>query len=213
MENRFNEEYLDAVRNIWAEAAVFTDGLEDKKEFNVPFTSLADRDVKVISEECLRPDEFASVEFSVGSYTVKSSWNVYMGSPQNPYLEEYCELYQDMVKCIKNSLKQDRSFETCKKVYRIANSIYAKRTGSDDDFRLICKTAGAKFFGKYEYVGALYSVKESESSPDEDEALMILEIYVGSYFSVDTWYKLDSAGCVKKYKIHPFIESRYWENV
>lgn len=211
MKNCFNEEYLDTVRNIWAETAVFTDGLENKKEFNVPFTSLADREVKVISEDCLRPDEFASVEFNVGSYTVKSSWNVYIGSPQNPYSEEDREIYQNMVECIKNDLKQGRTFETCKKLHRIANSIYAKRTGSDD-FKPICKTAGAKFYGKYEYVGAFYSVKESESSPDEDEVLMVLGIYVGGYFSVDTWYKLDSTGRVEKYKIHPFIESRHWEN-
>ena len=59
-------------------------------------------------------------------------------------------------------------------------------------------------------MGTFYSVKESESSPDE--ALMVLGIYVGGYFSVDTWYILDSTGSVEKYKIHPFIESRRREN-
>lgn len=196
------------IRKHWSYAAAFTGSWNyNEKVCKVPETELL-------------PGELSAVTFKVGCYTVRSAQRVYKVhepgyNPESEMPADKSEL--ELVRKDANKICPawyDKShithtvstgFLSWQDKFRITHEISAKhRSNSKGAFVYICRAAQARNCSWFEGNENILSAKKNVFLPNGRACLFVHTVYVGSSFSVDTWYKLDPAGKVTSLTLHPF---------
>lgn len=195
---------------------------------DITFTDVWDSRVESyqLSEDELLTGELSAATYTVGCYTIRSAQRVYVKPEHNhgnnlvdeiPADEEYLNKLKQNAR---NKNSNDTSivgmhigFESIfENNRRIAHGISARHIYDPNNlfakgFKYICRATRAWGYSWSESIQHIVTVKE-QSQPDECASLFVCNQYVGSSFSVDTWYQLSPNGRISEFRIHPYDESK-----
>lgn len=193
------------IRKHWKLSAVFTGSLRP------------DHGKKVNGADLL-PGELNAEVFRVGCYTVRSAQRIYQicepgYSPEEevPASPEDMELVRkDIVPVnvdplLNVTMSTGVGFQSLRNRLRVTHEISARHQDNPSGaFTMICRAAESRNSTWSEHIGPVMTAKEHIAIPDKHASLFVCNTYVGDSFSVETWYKLDSAGEITPLSLHPY---------
>lgn len=180
------------IQERWKQTVVFTDVL------HIEPWEWGEIGKKVPEGELL-PGELSAATFSVGCYTVRSAQRVYRISGHVYSPEEETPASKEETELVKKDVTPMGKVRPLVPVWhdelRVTHEISARRNdATEGKFAYICRAAEARNGRWKEHIGTVYSVKESESIPNEYASLMVCLTFVGDSHCSDTWYKFDPTG-------------------
>ena len=197
------------IREHWHRAAVFTDSWEGKEGTAVPTDKLL-------------PGELSAMLFQVGCFTVRSAQRVYQihepgYSPEKetPATPKEVALVRKVMSRDKNPLPSIMPLlglgPVCpvgspwQNKLRITHEISARHQDNPDSpFTVLCRAAQSRNFAWSEQITTVLLAKKHLAMPDKSASLFVCNLYAGSSFSSETWYKLSPDGEIKILSLHPF---------
>lgn len=196
------ETVIDVLIKHWSSTAIITDICNPMQ--SKTYTGRArDKDEQELTDEVLLPGEISAVIFRVGCYTVRRASRVYRvyESGYSPELEVPAN--REEVESVKNELAASTLALGDK--LRITCEISAKHNSNPKGtLSYVCRAAHAKDYCWTEHIDAICTVKEHKQIPDDYASLLVCNTYVGTSFSVETWYKLEPTGRITTLRRHPF---------
>lgn len=196
---------LEAIREKWAPDAVITDAYQIRRyDWNVLGKKEESRSIH--EETHLLKGELSAVTFQVGPYLVRKASRVYNVYEPGYSPEDETPASDEDVEMVREDMQNARGlgfFPSWSKRLRVTEEISARRLdGSGDAFTYICRAAQARGWQWSEGIGPIYTVKESESTPDESASLLVCLTFYGISQTLDTWYRLDVAGNITVFSVN-----------
>jgi hypothetical protein len=154
-----------------------------------------------IGDDDLLPGEISAITFEIGGYIVRSAKRVYK------VLDDYTEVPAKgddllLAKERENNMlgffgMQDRNTKTKNEIS--AKLVFDKHGVFADGFKIICQASRAQSFAWTEDIVYICAILTPPSFSLDDELLFVKNLYVGSSYSSETWYKLNPKGTIKSY--------------
>lgn len=183
-------------------------------------------DERKLEEEELFEAEISASVFTIGCYTVRVADCLYEDEPDGiaPRYQERVPAGQDIIAEYRNrekrrSVHYEYPWELIhEKRARRVKEVYVKRhAGSEasaDCWQNICMAAESWSGSWSESIDYICTVKKDDTIPDEQAVLFVLQRFVGSSYSYDSWYKFTPDGRLEKYSTggyDPQGETTAWD--